>query len=119
MPRRNRLGRLVSRPLDLIRAALPNLAVIAALIALVTSVVAPVASAQDTGWSPPEIVWVEESGQVVDQTFLDAWRANLILIGFPISQEARDRIKLDGVKTKERSVQYFDNLALVATYDDK
>jgi hypothetical protein len=119
MPRRNRLGRLVSRPLDLIRAALPNLAVIAALIALVTSVVAPVASAQDTEWSPPEIVWVEESGQVVDQTFLDAWRANLILIGLPISQEARDRIKLDGVKTKERSVQYFDNLALVATYDDK
>jgi lipoprotein-anchoring transpeptidase ErfK/SrfK len=119
MPRSFRLGRLCSGPLDSFRAAFPNLAVSAAIAALLITVLAPLASAQDVAWVPPDRVWVEETGQVVDQTFLDAWRANMILIGKPISKETKDRIKLDGLKTKKRTVQYFDNLALVATYDDK
>src|SRR5688572_27942165 len=119
MPRSFRLGRLYSRPLESFRAAFPKLALSTAIAALLITILAPLASAQDVAWVPPDRVWVEETGQVVDQTFLDAWRANMILIGKPISKEAKDRIKLDGLKTKERTVQYFDNLALVATYDDK
>ena len=119
MPRAYRLGVLAARPLDSIRAAWIRLAIIFALIALLTSMVAPFASAQDGEWAPPTEVWVESTGQVVDETFLGTWRNNLTLIGDPISAEFKDRVKLDGLKTKDRVLQYYQNLALITTYEDK
>jgi lipoprotein-anchoring transpeptidase ErfK/SrfK len=119
MLRSNRLGAPVKHPVDSRRAALPRVAILTALIAIFSSVLAPLASAQDDGWSPPTTVWVEESGHTVDKTFLNIWRANQTLIGDPISEEVEDRVALNGVKTKARAIQYYDNLALVATYDDK
>jgi lipoprotein-anchoring transpeptidase ErfK/SrfK len=118
MLRFNRRGVPQLRPFDSFRAALPIVATLTALTAILTSVFAPLASAQDDGWSPPSKVWVEESGHTVDKTFLHVWRANLVLIGDPITQEVRDRVKLDDVKTKERTLQYYDNLVLVSTGDD-
>ena len=68
----------------------------------------PLASAQDDGWAPPSAVWVDSTGHSVDKTFLGTWRANQSLIGDPISQEVRDRVKLSGVKTKTRTIQYYN-----------
>jgi hypothetical protein len=117
MPRR-RLGAIVARPLGAFRAALSRFAALAALLAVLTSVLAPIASAANDDWTPPESVWVEGTGHVVDKTFLTFWRDNLPLIGDPISQELKERVELDGVTTKERTVQYYQNLVLVSTYDD-
>ena len=113
------LGAVFVRLLAAARAALPSMAIAAALIAVLSSVIAPIASAEDDGWAPPERVWVEETEQTVDKTFLTPWRDNMSLIGDPISQELKERVTLDGVKTRERTVQYYTNLALVSTYDDK
>ena len=113
------LGAAFERLLVAARAALPTLAIAAALLAVVSSVLAPIASAEDDGWVPPDRVWIEETGQTVDKTFLTEWRDNMGLIGDPITQELKERVQLDGVKTKERTVQYYTNLALVSTYDDE
>lgn len=119
MPRSHRQGAPFMRPRDSRRAALPTIAILSALVAILTSVFAPIASAEEDGWSPPTTVWVEESGHTIDKTFLSVWRANLTLIGSPISEEVDARVKLDGVKTTERTIQYYDNLVLVSTYDDE
>jgi len=113
------LGAVVVRLLAASRAALPTVAIAAALLAVLSSVLAPIASAENDGWAPPERVWVEETGQTVDKTFLTEWRDNMGLIGDPITQELKERVALDGVKTRERTVQYYTNLALVSTYDDE
>jgi hypothetical protein len=89
-----------------------------ALLAIVTSLLAPVASAQDEAFVAPTKVWVQESGHTVDQTFLRDWRSYQMLIGDPISQEVRDRVKIEGLKTRERTLQYFENVVLVSTGDD-
>ncbi|HQY32057.1 MAG TPA: L,D-transpeptidase [Thermomicrobiales bacterium] len=89
------------------------------LFSLLGGMATPVAHAQDVEWAPPVAVYVDETGQIVDKTFLDTWRSYQMLIGDPISSETAEKVKVDGVKTKTRTVQYFQNVALVATYDDK
>jgi len=83
------------------------------------SLCTPFASAQeDVEWAPPTAVYIDDTGQTVDQTFLDTWRSYQILIGDPISKEAKAKFRLKGVETKTRVVQYYQNVALVSTYDD-
>ena len=120
MLRSHRLGDMVVRPFSALRGVSSSVFVAAALVALMSALLAPfAASAQGDGWAPPETVWIEETGQIVDQTFLSTWRANQIYLGDPISPELRERVKLKGVKTDERTIQYFENGVLVSTYDDK
>jgi lipoprotein-anchoring transpeptidase ErfK/SrfK len=120
MLRSLRLGDMVVHSIGVLRGVASRGVLVAALVALMSVVFAPLAaSAQDDGWAPPETVWVEETGQIVDKTFLSTWRSNQIYLGNPISPELRERVKLEGVKTDERSIQYFQNGVLVATYDDK
>lgn len=92
---------------------------ILALVAIVSSIVAPVASAEDEAFVAPTKVWVESSGHTVDKTFLRDWRSYQMLIGDPISQEVRETVKISGLETKERTLQYFENIVLVSTGDDE
>jgi hypothetical protein len=80
--------------------------------------VAPFAAAQDEAFVPPTKVWVESTGHTVDETFLDFWRSNLALLGAPVSEEAKARVRIDGVDTKTRVVQFFEYGSLVQTRDD-
>ena len=112
-----RLGDTVVHRPGSVFASLHRSLMLAVVGVLIASLFAPFASADD--WAPPSRVWVETSGQTIDQTFLTTWRTNSDLLGQPISREFRDRMKLDRVKTRERTVQYFENFALVSTTDDK
>ncbi|MDQ2682721.1 MAG: L,D-transpeptidase, partial [Chloroflexota bacterium] len=105
----------VASPFSTLRTSLFAIA----LVALVSSLIAPFSAAQEDDFTPPTKVWVEETGHTVDKTFLRDWRSYQMLIGDPITQEVRKRVKLDGLKTKERTLQYFENLVLVSTGDDK
>lgn len=88
--------------------------------AFFASLGAPFASAQDQDveWAPPTSVYIDDSGQIIDQTFLSTWRTYPYLIGDPISKETKGTFRLKGVETKKRVVQYYQNVALVSTYDD-
>ena len=74
------------------------------------------ATAQE--WAPPSTVWVEVAGHTVDGLFLDAWRTHSSLLGMPISEETTGAGRLDGLPTAERTIQYFENVALVYTPED-
>jgi len=117
MLRSLRLGDMVVRHVASLLALARRMTLAALLVATICAVFAPVAAGQD--WAPPSKVWVENTGHTVDKTFLRTWRANLAHLGNPITQEVRDRVKLDGVKTKERTLQYFQNGVLISTGDDK
>lgn len=118
MSRRPDLGRSLPRVVRTALPALRNSVLVVAVMALIASIVAPFAEAQDEAFVPPTKVWVEETGQTIDDTFLDFWRSYQILIGDPITREFKERVKLDGIKARERTVQYYENLAIVNTSDD-
>lgn len=86
------------------------------LSAIAVATMGTTVSAQD--WSPPSTVWVENSGHTIDGVFLDAWRANSAYLGDPISEEFTAKVKIDGKKTQELTVQYFNNVALAYSPDD-
>jgi hypothetical protein len=113
-PHSNRRFNLLSK----IHAAVAKSLAIALLISFVSSLAAPMISAQDVEWAPPSSVYVDTTGQIVDQTFLSTWRSYQILIGDPVTKETQESVKLAGVGSEKRTVQYFENLALVSTYDD-
>jgi len=95
---------------------------LAALIMLATSfagLTTHAANAQNDGWAPPTAVYVATTGHVVDKTFLSTWRSYQYLIGSPVTSEQSGRVRLPGVPTKTRTIQYFENVALAATYDDE
>ncbi len=117
MPRSQVLGCLITRLVRNTRPTLRNSVMFVALVALFASILAPMAAAQDEAFVAPSKVWVEDTGHTVDQTFLRDWRSYQILLGDPISQEVRDRVKIEGVPTKERTIQYFENLVLASTGD--
>ena len=101
------------------RSILGRLLAFSLIFTFLGSLSAPFASAQEeVDWAPPTAVYIDDTGQVVDQTFLDTWRSNQILIGDPISKESKAKFRLKGVETKSRVVQYYQNVALVSTYDD-
>ena len=118
MLRSPRPGNLVACRFAALRAASGRIAFAAALVALLCTLLAPLSATAEEGWAPPEAVWIEDTGQTVDKTFLTTWRDNGALLGNPISAEIRDRVKLKGKRTEERTLQYFQNAVLVSTYDD-
>lgn len=61
-----------------------------ATAALLLAVIAPLASpASAQEWSPPRTVYIDETGQSLDQVFLDVWRDNggEMSYGLPITPE--------------------------------
>jgi hypothetical protein len=87
-----------------------------AILAAVGPVGGAITGAQD--WSPPEAVFVEETGHTIDGLFLEVWAENPELLGNPITQELRQRdLDLTGRGSPaegdaEHVVQYFENVAL-------
>src|SRR5262245_7403155 len=77
---------------------------------LLFSTVSP-SVAQD--WSPPRTVWVEDAGHTVDGYFLDLWREYPELLGQPITEEYDTPVAIDGLDRADRTVQYFEHLAIV------
>jgi lipoprotein-anchoring transpeptidase ErfK/SrfK len=67
--------------------------------------------AQD--WSPPRTVWIEDAGHTVDGYFLDLWREYPELLGQPITEEYDTPVAIDGLDRADRTVQYFEHLAIV------
>ena len=59
------------------------------------------------------------AGHTVDGLFLDAWRGHGPLLGLPITEEQPAEVRLDGLPTAERTVQYFENVALVYVPEDE
>lgn len=83
---------------------------------VLSSVVAPGVSAQE--WSPPNTVWVEQSGHTVDGLFLNEWRTYPDLLGQPITEELNQNIAISGQKTSSHTVQFFENLAVAYLPDE-
>lgn len=107
-----RAGGTVSTGLQIGRRS--RMMIAAALIGLVLSIVAPVFSnsAQVSAeWSPPNTVYIPETGQSIDGFFLDTWRAwgGAASLGNPITSE----FKQDG-----RIVQYYEFSRLEYWPDD-
>ncbi|MGI8475165.1 MAG: L,D-transpeptidase family protein [Thermomicrobiales bacterium] len=69
-------------------------------------------------WSAPHSVWVAAGGHTLDGPFLDEWRAHRSLLGLPISEQRAQDLAIDAGKTEKRTVQFFENAALVSTPDD-
>jgi hypothetical protein len=88
-----------------------------ALLALVAGM-APSGAHAEHDWAPPSSVWVEATGHTVSEPFLDVWRANLAYLGNPISEPIKRKVDLPRLELKTRTVQFFENAALVQTLDD-
>jgi len=69
------------------------------------------AAAQD--WAPPPTVYLDKTGHTLDRLFLDLWREHPELLGNPITEEMERSGVLGLDATGDRTVQYFDNAALV------
>lgn len=94
-------------------------ALVVAMIALglIGGLATPSADASD--WSPPQTVWVESARQTVDGLFLEAWRGNQSFFGMPISEEFTANVPISSTKSKKLTVQYFENLAIAYSPNDK
>jgi len=85
------------------------------VLALVTCVTPPSASAQD--WSPPRTVFVPTTGHTTDGLFLDLWRAERDLFGDPVTEEIHPRTNFTATDDAG-VVQYYENVALVYLPDE-
>ncbi|MBA3275573.1 MAG: L,D-transpeptidase [Chloroflexia bacterium] len=65
------------------------IALVFATAALLITMLAPLASPAAAQWSPPQTVYIEETGHSLDQVFLDVWRDNgkESSYGYPITPE--------------------------------
>ncbi len=70
------------------RLRLGSIALVMAAFAMLLTMFAPFASPA-SAWSAPRTVFIEETGQTLDQVFLDVWRENgkQASFGYPITPE--------------------------------
>lgn len=87
------------------------IAVVLALLGLLFDSTAAPLAAQD--WSPPRTVWLADAGHTIDGYFLDLWRAYPDLLGQPITEEWESPVVIDGYDRSDRTIQYFEHLAIV------
>lgn len=79
-----------------IRIASHVLAVVVAVLTIMLSLLSPLAPkalSNDSMWSPPTTVYLAETGQTLDQLFLDQWRndGGASAYGYPITPEIRQK----------------------------
>ena len=101
-----RMGGGGSRGVGAARAALAMLAVLLAVGAV------PLVAAAEH-WAPPQTVFMTESGHTLDRLFLDVWRERSDLLGAPITEEIKAKVRLGAEPADEPIVQYFEHAALV------
>lgn len=90
-----------------------GLAVIA--MALVVTLLPMRAVAQDA--PATQTVFVPRTGHTSDGLFLDLWRTQRSLLGDPITEEFRGTTRLGDGAAVERTVQFYENAALVFVPD--
>ncbi len=86
-------------------------AVLFALTALLTLLMAPMATSAQDDWSAPRTVYIPETGHTIDGVFLDSWRewGGVAAFGNPITPELEEN---GGI------VQYFEYARLEYVPDD-
>ena len=97
-----------------------RLAAALAVVAMLLGSVPFGARAEDGDeWTAPTTVYVEATGHTVSEPFLDVWRERQAYLGDPVSEPVKRKIGFGVVAEKTRTVQYFQNAALVQTKDDE
>jgi hypothetical protein len=96
-----------------------RLGAIALLVGLAGIALIGPAAIRAQDWAPPQTVFVESTGHLVDGLFLEVWSADPALLGDPITEEFTQRgLDITGRGTPvpedvaEYAVQYFENVAL-------
>ncbi len=88
------------------------------VICLFLALMAPTTvSAAD--WTPPQTVFVTETGHTADGLFLDLWREERDLLGDPITEEMQPTLGWSESSPEGQVVQYYENVALIYVPDEE